>query len=630
MPGPSSEDLKRRVREANDIVDVVQAAIGKLTRAGRNLKACCPFHREKTPSFNVNPEGQYFKCFGCGKSGDVFTFVMLQERVEFPEAFRILADRAGIRVEFDPKAAEQHKKDNQWKDYLYRLNDVAAKFFREQLAADAGKSAREYLERRGLSSAICKRFGLGYAPSSGSPLLARLLSQRAPPKVIALAGLATQREDGSLRDFFFDRLMFPIHDLAIRTIAFGGRSLGDGEPKYLNTRDTLLFSKTKTVYGLDLAKEQIIQTRRAILVEGYTDVMMCHQFGITNVVACLGTAITADHVRQLRRLADEILILTDSDAAGAKASERSLAVLFQEEMPARVVRLPGTDKDPCDFLLAHGKKEPFEEALQQSVELFEYKFDMVREKYDIRTPNGFKSAVQELMELVSLIPDNATRSKWRYEVARRLNVDERDLQYEARPGPAVVRQEDELPQPDLGLVPPPESKVAGMERELLGLLFQEPALLGDAVTRVDLAALCGRPERLVGRAILEALGDGKLPPDVEALAHATPGSLVAREVLQQLLDAAPDDGPGQVDHARALCISLAEAAPAGSKLRAEMRLEMCARRLRRASLEEQIQAADRKLAHAKLAGEAQAEAETYRQLVTLRKQLALLKSLPLK
>ncbi|HYF48187.1 MAG TPA: DNA primase, partial [Planctomycetota bacterium] len=326
MPGIFSEDLKRRVREANNLVDVVQAAVGKLTRAGRNLKACCPFHNEKTPSFNVNADGQYFKCFGCGKSGDVFTFVMLHERVEFPEAFQMLADRAGIRVEVDPQAAVVHQKEKDWKSYLYKINDVAAKFFREQLFSDAGKAAREYIKKRGLSDEICEQFRIGYAPSGGSPLLERLRSMKAPVKAIVEAGLATQRDDGSVRDFFYDRLMFPITNIEGKVIAFGGRILGLGEPKYLNTRETLLFSKTKTVYGIDHAKSAIVDSRKAILVEGYTDVMMCHQFGVTNVVACLGTAITSDHIRVLRRVADELLLMTDSDAAGAKASERSIAV----------------------------------------------------------------------------------------------------------------------------------------------------------------------------------------------------------------------------------------------------------------------------------------------------------------
>lgn len=627
MSGLFSEDIKRRVREASNIVEVVQSAVGKLTRTGRNWNACCPFHQEKTPSFNVNPEGQYFKCFGCGKSGDVFTFVMLHERVEFPEALRILAERAGIRIEFDPLAAAQYKKESDWKSYLYRLNDSAARFYREQLASDAGAAAREYLKKRGLAETICKQFGLGYAPASGSPLLARLRSQKAPDRAIVQAGLASEREGSSPRDFFFDRLMFPIHDMQGRTIAFGGRILGEGEPKYLNTRETLLFSKSRTVYALDHARDEIVKTRRAILVEGYTDVMMCHQFGISNVVACLGTAITAEHVRQLRRVADELLILTDSDAAGAKASERSLGVLFQEEMPARVARLPGGDKDPCDFLLAKGREE-FEKGLQQPLEMFEYKFQAIGQKYDILTPFGLKAAVRELMELISLIPDPAVKNNYRYQVMQRLNVREQDLAYLDRVA-APARESSELGNSAVGSVAAPESDVAATERELLRLLFHEPALMVQAVTEVDLTTLSGGPERQIGQAILEALGEGKLPPDVEALTQDGPGNLVAREVLPRLQNL-----PGSEETAKsgsqALCIALAETPPEGVKLSCEQKLRMSLRRLRLAILEGKIRTAERTQALGKLNKDSKAEAEGYEQLVLLRKELAKLKSLPLK
>ncbi len=218
---------------------------------------------------------------------------------------------------------------------------------------------------------------MGYAPAGGSPLLAYLKKMNAPERAVLAAGLASQRDEGGpVRDFFYDRLMFPIRDLQGRVIAFGGRILGDGEPKYLNTGGTALFSKTKTVYGIDLAREEIVKSRKAYIAEGYTDVMMCHQFGVRNVVACLGTAITEDHIRTLKRVADEIHILTDSDKAGGDASEKSVPILMKEEMPAKIIRLPGAAKDPCDFLLANGL-DPFVKALENSTDLFDYKFERV-------------------------------------------------------------------------------------------------------------------------------------------------------------------------------------------------------------------------------------------------------------
>jgi DNA primase len=508
-----SEDLKRRVRDANNIVDIVQAAVGKLVKAGHNYKACCPFHNEKTPSFNVNADGQYFKCFGCGKGGDVFTFVMLQERCEFPEALKILADRARIPIQIDPKEAEKYKKETDWKSYLYKLNDAASRFYRQQLFSDAGKAAREYIKKRDLNEAVCEQFRLGYAPAGGSPLLSHLQGLNAPVKAVVAAGLASQRDDSSTRDFFFDRLMFPICDIQGRVIAFGGRVLGDGEPKYLNTRDTPLFNKTRTIYGLHLAKDEIVSEKTAVIVEGYTDVMMCHQFSVRNVVACLGTAITADHIRQLRRLAEQIILLTDSDTAGARASERGLTVLFQQEMPSRVARLPGADKDPCDFLLAKGK-EPFVEALKQAQDLFEYKFEIVRKTHDLLSPHGLKNAAVELMALISEIPDTLLKNRYRYEVQRRLNIDEKDLPaYEASRS-SVMAQEGNPKADDVGSAPPPENDLAAAEREFLIFLFHEPAAISDALSKIDLTSFTGGPEKRIGMAILGAVGENKLPLEI--------------------------------------------------------------------------------------------------------------------
>jgi DNA primase len=630
MPGIYSEDLKRRVREANNLVDIVQSVVGKLVKTGRNLKACCPFHAEKTPSFNVNIEGQYFKCFGCGKSGDVFTFVQLHERVEFPEAFKILADRAGIKLETDPVAAQQYAKEKDWKSYLYKLNNAAANFYREQLFAPAGEKAREYLKKRGLSDENCEKFRLGYAPAGGSPLLARLQSQKAPVAAVIKAGLASQREDGPARDFFFDRLMFPIEDIQGRVIAFGGRILGDGEPKYLNTRDTLLFSKTHTVYGLNLAKAEILKTRTAIIVEGYTDVMMCHQYGVTNVVACLGTAITPEHVRHLRRVADQLTLLTDSDRAGEQASERSLEVLFAEDMPARVVRLPNSEKDPCDFLLAHGK-EPFVQALERWQELFEYKFEMVRRKHDLISPRGLAQAAQELMSLISLIKDTTLKNRYRYEVFKRLNIEERDLQYEVRQARSFSSEQDEAGQADLGSVPPPENEWAALEREVLRFLFHEPAWIEPALQQIDLAGLKGLLERRLGVAILEALDESKLPPDLKDLSQGQAGSLVARELLPRLRkqDSAGKSGQTQSEDgkikieadAQALCIALAETAPKIGKLGPQAHLEMLIRPLRDKALHQRHQESQRLVTDAKLKGDAATSESVHQEAAALRKAL---------
>ena len=609
MAGLIAEEVKRRVRETTDIVDLVRSYGIELKRAGRNLKAVCPFHQEKTASFNVNPEGQYFKCFGCGKSGDVFSFVMLHERVEFPDALRMLAERAGIQVEYDPVAASQAKKEGDWKSYLYKLNTSAAAYFREMLYAPAGEAARAYLEKRGLKPEMWERFGLGYAPSGG--LVARLQAQKAPPRALERAGLASLREDGSAFDYFRDRLMFPISDVQGRVIGFGGRVLGDGEPKYLNTRETPVFSKGRTIYGLHQAREAIVETRRAVLMEGYTDVIMSHQFGQRNVVAALGTAITADHVRMLRRVADQMVVLTDSDAAGARAAERSLEVLFQEgeDEGTRIVRLPGEAKDPCDFLLEHGA-EPFVAALQQGQRLFDYKFERVVAGHDIGTPGGQAAAAKELMALVSLLPDVRQRTAYRAEVAARLRLDESALEFVRRKAPVEKEEFNVGP-------PPAENQVAGAERELLGCLFHQPAFIEAAVGDVDLTAFRGTGERLIGKAILAAVDAGRLPPDLNNLSpdtHSLSG-MVAREVLTGLSEDADLFEGGKLvkeedlARARSLCVALAEEETKLEKASVEEHYNSILLALRRANLEEELREVGRAVAAAEARGDVDALAE---------------------
>jgi DNA primase len=617
MAGLVAEEVKRRVREATDIVDLVRLYGIELKRAGRNLKALCPFHQEKTASFNVNAEGQYFKCFGCGKSGDVFTFVMLHERVEFPDALRLLAERAGIQVEYDPVAAGQAKKEGDWKSYLYKLNTSAAAYYREMLYGPAGAAARAYLEKRGLKQEMWERFGLGYAPSGG--LAARLQAQKAPPRALDRAGLASLREDGSAYDYFRDRLMFPISDVQGRVIGFGGRVLGDGEPKYLNTRETPLFSKGRTIYGLHQAREAIVQTRRAVLMEGYTDVIMSHQFGQRNAVAALGTAITADHVRMLRRVADEMAVLTDSDAAGARAAERSVEVLFQEgeDEETRIVRLPGEAKDPCDFLLERGV-EPFVAAVQQGQTLFEYKFQRVVAEHDIGTPGGQAAAAKELMALVSLSPDPQRRKAYRRAVAERLNLPEDALAFTPRKAAAAAT-------PPMESVAA-ESALARAERDLLQLLFHQPAFIEAAAGDVDLTAFRGMPERLIGKAVLAAVDAGRLPPDLKNLSpdtHSLSG-MVAKEVLTGLSSEADLFEGGKLvkeedlARARSLCVNLAEESMEPRKQSLQEHYLGVLRSLQRVRLEEELREAKRGVAAARARGDAAAEAEAQRRLDEIR------------
>jgi len=306
------EDVER-VREAIDIVELIGSTLD-LRKAGKNYKALCPFHQEKTPSFYVFPETQSFYCFGCGASGDAITFVMRTEQLGFREALERLAERAGITLQSSRLHDDQEDEQRQ---RLFELNRLAAAWFAHVLWSTAfGEPARAYLERRGVDRATAERFGLGFAPDAPAALLRYLTQLGASSDELVQAGLVVRRDDGSLVDRFRNRVMFPIRDRQGRILGFGGRTLGDVQPKYLNSPQTPLFDKSSVLYALDLAEESIRAQRSAIVVEGYLDAITAHQFGYLNTVASLGTALTERQGKLLRRLADRILLALDADAAG--------------------------------------------------------------------------------------------------------------------------------------------------------------------------------------------------------------------------------------------------------------------------------------------------------------------------
>jgi hypothetical protein len=326
----------------------------------------------------------------------------------------------------------------------------------------------------------------------------------------------------------------------------------------------------------------------------------------------------------LRRVADELLMLTDSDAAGARASERSLAVLMAEQIPAKIVRLPGADKDPCDFLLAKGR-EPFVEALSAATELFDYKFERVMQTHDIRSPLGLKNAAKELMELASVVPDALLKNEYRRRVSTRLNIAERDLEFEAkRSVPESADNAGRMPAPqETGEAPAPESELARAERELLHFLFHEPAWIEAAVTQLDLLALSGKHERVLGRLILEALGEGTLPPDPSIIGEGGASSLVAREMLRKISTMGSEGE--QSSGVMQVCIELATKRRGGGKLDAESTFTALLKPVKRIGLLEKLQDTTRRMTHARVIGDTKGEEQAYLEAAALRKDLAKLK-----
>mgnify|MGYP000922318040 CR=1 FL=1 len=484
---PEHEAFKRQVKDANDIVSVVSGYV-PLQRKGHNLWACCPFHQEKTPSFSVNPDGQYFKCFGCGKGGDVFSFVMAMERMDFPEALNLLAERAHIPVP-EHRGGRSPEEARLWeagKNLLYRLNEFAARFFQQQLESEAGRTAREYLARRGITLESVEQYRLGYAPDSWDALSTELKKRQAQDRHIVAAGLALERKDGTgVYDRFRNRVIFPIQDLSGRVVGFGARALADTDnPKYLNSPETPIFSKGQMVFGLYQARGAVEGNRCVLVMEGYTDVIMAAQKGFPAAVATLGTALGPAHLRLLRRFADQVLLVYDSDGAGLAAAERSLDIFFEVELPARIVTLaPGLD--PCDFLVERGP-EAFAERLDASIELFDFKLSSVRAQHDLSTAHGRSAAVKALVDTVQRAADPIMAAELRRRAAEAFGLPEEALQAELASRVRPVRRDrtdrtDPSDEPDR----PGLSRRQKAERELARALLAHPEALARAAAEVE-------------------------------------------------------------------------------------------------------------------------------------------------
>ena len=366
-----------RVQQANDIVDVVAEHVS-LKRKGREMLGLCPFHEDHTPSMNVSPTKQIFKCFACGAGGDVIKFVQMRENLTFPQAVERLAERAGIQLESRRSAAPQRRDPVSDVDpnLLARVNAWATKFFQQCLNdPERGKVARDYLASRKISAESIARWNLGVAPNAVDAL-AKAAGPRIPLRLLQQGGLVA----GAGQDKFVHRLMFPITDATGRFIGFGGRTLSDAGAKYINSPTTPLFDKSNTLYGLEQARHRIVSTGTAVVVEGYTDVIMAHQFGCANVVATLGTSFTTGHGRTLRRYAKRVVLVYDSDVAGMEAANRALEVCLSQRLDIKLGFVP-EGKDPCEFLLVAGK-EAFDRVVDGATDVLQFKWDRLRTAFE--------------------------------------------------------------------------------------------------------------------------------------------------------------------------------------------------------------------------------------------------------
>ena len=400
MLGGFDNSTINQVQQANDITDLISEHIS-LTKKGKEMVGLCPFHEDHRPSLYVNAVKQIFKCFACGAGGDVFKFVQMRENLTFPQAVERLAERAGIKLKKFKTQNSKPKTIEVDPNRLAKVNLWAAKYFCKNLYDQTrGKSARSYIAKRKIKPELAKKWQLGLAYNSHNNLIEAAKTKAIPTKLLEQAGLVINQRDGGLSDKFVNRLMFPITDVTGRVIGFGGRALDETGPKYINSPTTALFDKSNSLYGLEQARHQIVSTGTAVVAEGYTDCIMAHQFGCSNVVAALGTSFTSGQGRILRRYAKKVILVFDSDTAGIEAANRALEICLSQHIDIKLASVP-EGKDPCDFLLANGA-EQFEKLLDTATDVFEFKWNRLLESFDAdETIAGRKSAIEEFLQTIA-------------------------------------------------------------------------------------------------------------------------------------------------------------------------------------------------------------------------------------
>jgi DNA primase len=420
IPDEFLEELKSR----SDIAEIVGSYVANLKRMGRNHKACCPFHAEKTPSFIVSQDRQTYHCFGCGVGGGVIDFVMRIERATFPEAVEILAARAGMEVPRQGFA----KGADAFKAALYDANKEAAAFYHAMLLSKEGRAAREYLKSRGVTKETVETFVLGFAPDTYSSLSEYLRGKGFDGQVLQAARLVTAN---GTTDMFRNRVIFPIHDVRGRVVGFGSRRLSDEDktvPKYINTPETDVYVKGRQLFGLFASKDAIAKASHAVLVEGNVDVIMPYQHGITNIAASMGTALTSDQARLLKRYAKKVTVLYDGDDAGVHAAVRAVDILVEQELETRVARLPA-GSDPDGYVRAHGE-EGLRILIDAAQDFFDFKVDVLAKEHGIATPKAKDEIARACFSTLRLIGSLVVRDEYLRRLSQVLQVDEAILRRE--------------------------------------------------------------------------------------------------------------------------------------------------------------------------------------------------------
>ena len=467
--------LIEEIQAKSDIVEVLSRYI-TLKKLGRNYKTTCPFHSEKTPSFVVSPDKQIFHCFGCGAGGNVFSFVMKYENVQFPQAVELLAEKAGVKL---PRQGRRGA-DDSFAEKLYEINDLACRFFQSSL--ENKPATGEYLASRGIGPASLKDFRIGYAPDSWEALLNFFRSKSVEPKILERAGLVIPNDKGGHYDRFRNRAIFPIMDLRGRVLGFGARVLDSSLPKYLNSPETVIYSKGKNLYGLNFSKDHIKKEKFALIVEGYLDFIIPYQSGVRNIIATLGTSLTTDQIKLLKRYTNTVIMVYDPDEAGETASLRNLDLFISEDVNVYIAEL-SEGLDPDSYIRKFGA-EDFLKKVKSAKNIFEYKLDKLKSRFDISSTNGKTAIVAAMLPTISRINNAVFRSELVKKLAERLSVDEEAIRselkkvktesYEAKyaPAPAEMKKTNK-----------------GAEMMLLALMLEGGKYIDDIRSRLALDEL---------------------------------------------------------------------------------------------------------------------------------------------
>jgi DNA primase len=520
-------------------VQVVQERV-PLRRSGTTWKGLCPFHGEKTPSFHVYDKG-FFKCYGCGAGGDVIKFVELYDKLSFPEAVRQLAARAGLPVP-EAESPSQDAEDQRDRESLLKAHEIAAAWFSEQLAAPVGALARRQLQDRDVGAELARLMAFGYAPAMPDGLCTRLRKEGFTPSMLVKSGLAVQRDDGSLRDRFRNRLMIPIARDTGAIIAFGGRAMEDGQqPKYLNSPETPIYVKGRTLFGLHLSRHAIAKARYAVMVEGYFDFAQAYQAGVQNVVASSGTALTPAQARLLKRFASKIVLNFDPDIAGQGAAAKSSELLVSEGFQVNVAMLPAGE-DPDTFIRRNGGA-PYQEALKQSRQYLDYLLDRAARDFDLRRDEERREFLSRMLGVAARIPDAATRDQFGDRLAHKARITEEVVRAEIRK--AAVHRETVVERRHV----PSFGQVKTFERGLIWALVRDPAAGFGALADLEASDLSGLatgpileqarslqgwPSDGLPQALLERLNTQEAGLVAEITAQPVPPVLVPADCVAEL------------------------------------------------------------------------------------------------